>query len=254
MKIRYWLLGILVLAQMVWLSWRCYEAEAVLAAAPTIEVEAKCSSGSCYPNTCYDLADPACLGKSLWWNAESLLKENEKEIHASVTLRPQPPEGVTGALNPFEKENREKLVALWHRGADGMWRPRIEAAGSSEDVLREGEVRTPACLVDKSCQSQDGRLEKVILYFNLFYDMKNPYNRLVYDLDPSTSRLYRDAPCPETPPIRLKIALRRGASPVVREALLGDEPLSKALRRIQKENGNRSADSQPEAAGGRRNP
>ena len=134
-------------------------------AAPRMLVKGQISHGTVSVSTApvYHLEDTPLLGKSLWWGSdwqafvthfaedESIRIEGESyenrvpsaEALDPLPLRPHPGNEVKGARR-IPVEGELPVAVFWTQGEDSLWSIcRVEAAGSSEDTLREGERRIP---------------------------------------------------------------------------------------------------------------
>ena len=87
------------------------------------------------------------IGQSIWWEKDDWQKLINKRAESADSLqpfegRPAPPPEITKALC-FHPGQELPVAVFWREGEDGMHTiSRIEARDSSEDVPREGELRT----------------------------------------------------------------------------------------------------------------
>ncbi len=87
------------------------------------------------------------IGRSIWWEKDDWQKLINKRAESASSLqpfegRPAPPPEITKA-RCFHPGQELPVAVFWREGENGMHTiSRIEARGSSEDVAREGELRT----------------------------------------------------------------------------------------------------------------
>lgn len=179
MRIRYILLVVLVLLQLLWLGCQYHARTVEMEQAPRLLVA--CESYDprdifrgdylrLHCNKVLFLGD-ARIGKSLWWGealVESGRVRGEKRLHGEngdevkaelptppagfVALTPRPAECADAVeltrshFKPRLKRDRKRplLAGFWKETSSGLWElARVEARGSSQDKPRPGEVRTP---------------------------------------------------------------------------------------------------------------
>ena len=87
------------------------------------------------------------IGQSIWWEKDDWQKLINRRAEFAASLqpfeeRPAPPPEITKA-RCFHPGQELPVAVFWREGENGMHTiSRIEARGSSEDVPREGELRT----------------------------------------------------------------------------------------------------------------
>lgn len=250
---RHILLCVVVAAQLAWLGYDYVLYTDELEQAPRILVEQKSSfNGSPEWVTLSLAAENPVLGKSLWWGddwQQTTSAQSSAAADAQVfSPRPEPGEDVTGAYRiqvPRSRHFRTKMVdadgfrcpdvvALWSRGEEGVWRFRLEAAGSSEDVLREGECRTWARMrIKDTARGDDGALYvrfNVLPYFHSLSAAQRGMQVPSYPAAAKVEQVYRE--CEKTehrPRVTLELALRRNKPFVITQVYFDGVPMREAL-------------------------
>lgn len=178
---------LVVLGQVAWLGWQNYSAERELVKAPRILLPAEVTP-YCVRALQPELplsVDSSVLGKSIWWdldwttdralNNQVMLEARRLHLEPDQILplprRPEPGAEVSGAqkIRSDRLASPYPLSAFLQQKEDGLWHVcRIESAGSSEDVPREGEVRLYALLIWGDdpltlCEQGDKYVPSVIL-------------------------------------------------------------------------------------------
>lgn len=142
MKSRSVLVAIIILAQLGWLAVNYSTYAENLANAPRIRVRAEFNKAgnACVKGEALELSpDSPHLGKSIWWAADTF-KGHQDET--AIPARENPGDAVQGAMKLCDSSWRMKFSVIWSKQADGLWDYRLEARGSSEDIIGEGQYRT----------------------------------------------------------------------------------------------------------------
>lgn len=251
------LLCVVMAAQLAWLGYDYVLYTDELEQAPRILVEQKSSFNGSLEWMILSLADEnPVLGKSLWWGDDWLQVTSDQSNAATDALvfspRPDPGEAVTGAYRiqvPCSRHFRTKVidadgfrrpdvVALWSRGEEGVWRFRLEAAGSSEDVLREGECRTWARMTLKDiARGDDGALYvrfNVVPYFHSLRAAQRGVQVSSYPAAGKLKQVYRECEKRDhRPQVTLELALRKNKPLVITQVYFDGMPLREALERMK---------------------
>lgn len=264
MKIRLYLVALIILAQLGWLSVRYFLLTDELEAAPRIIVKADLARYSTSPRMQQFYDDFSLLGKSIWWDtakwepifAENLRNPlsdqddaNNRRVQVSLANRPMPGDDVQGAIELLPASERligTRLSALWTQGEDGIWTFRLEAPGSSEDVLREGELRSTALVRPELACSKAGGIYDVHLRIQPFVpeavksalmSRKNDVVYLLNDDDARDLQAWLNAHTQEVPkslPCTIEIALREeGSRPIAVQTYINGTPIHEAITRMK---------------------
>ncbi len=195
--------------------------------------------------------DPKEIGKSIWWDAskmtetflryeygESRLENNNVEI--AVVGRPQPDASVRGAQRVGLTADYPVSV-IWTPQKIGEWTWRVEAPGSSEDVLRDGEVRTKGMLSCCSKRVTDEGKSKVTFDFEVQpFGRSYFYPQLSYkltDTDFEIMKTWVNRHKEDNPAFKVtaRVAVREGKSPVIIEVFVNGLPLREALQLMKED-------------------
>ena len=238
-KIATSLVFLVLLAQLAYLVFALCKANHDLAVAPRIIVHTTAnlpysifsSSDRIYLNRANEMR----LGRSLWWSSEPWITAYKKKHRdhddaepPDCVSRPAPDEKeVQGSIELKPDSEDIKLSVIWRRGEDGMWSYRLEAPGSSEDVLREGELRSPKV----RCWPMSWYCSVGVALFD--YDT---YDIAANDLEilkawkvnhkQETENLQRNG-------VTVEVALREKAQPMVTRIFLNGIPLQEALKMMK---------------------
>ena len=154
-KIATSLVFLVLLAQLSYLVFALCKANHDLAVAPRIIVHTEPNRLSYLffksDEIALNKADETRLGRSLWWDSKPWITAHKKAHreyndteHPDCVSRPIPDEKeVQGSIELRPDSRSIELSVIWRRGENGLWNYRLEAPGSSEDVLHEGELRSP---------------------------------------------------------------------------------------------------------------
>lgn len=246
MKTRALLLALLVVAQLLWLAWRNYCAQTELANAPRIVLPAQRERHIVNPILDFHLRDAEIFGDSLWWGERlsdrpyryATPDDDEKG------LAPRPcPEGMEDTAQELVHPDaaQQTLAVFWRRGEDGSWIPRLEAAGSPQDVPREGEVRCEGSVGFLDLIKKDGVLVDVVVRLtSCTLDMQheatpNAHKKLraylsSHSLD-AINKLRADNRKVDIS-YSMEIALRKNAPPIITQVFLNDVPEHEAADMI----------------------
>lgn len=140
-----------------------------IATAPRIEVQSVVVDGwdhaELYPVEVLEVEPEGHMGRSLWWdqlwqkelntyadNGRMKMSDDASQVVTADMLQPYAlrpkPEDVTGSLELSPIDNSGSVAVFLKQERDGLWWiNRVEVPESSEDVLREGEVRLPGSYV-----------------------------------------------------------------------------------------------------------
>lgn len=232
MNIRYILIAVLVTFQLLWLGVRYYLADREIRHAPHLIVEAEAPRGkTIVPKTAYKLSQEEYFGKSLWWNEgwldSKFTSYADPQEGGSLAPRPCPAEGVTGAQE-LTLESDINLAVYWHKGEDGLHVPRFEALGSSEDVAREGELRTVAAR--QFYTRRGGNDPRALAEVELSFSPFSPTKYLRYYMDPHTTEtLLHNTSSKDKLHYTMEIALRENHPPIVTQVYINNVPLPQAV-------------------------
>lgn len=278
MKIRSCILAVIVLAQLGWITYNYVQCSNELEKAPRIvmpSVDARSRSYSYYSDFSVGSVQVSLynenpvLGKSFWWSNEwteegpetpwyrdALLKEA-----VAFTPRPEPGADVQGARKIGPKDDRgywsirtmqdkefkkRCYSVIWTKDeASNQWRYRLEVPGSSEDVLREGELRTYGVLRDKNVLRSDNNDTYVCLEMGLFYHPSMPwYSASVsYTMNRDMRRVYRewcsrhdlDKRDARLPKVEIEVALRENKPAVATDIKIDGMSLTEAIALMDKD-------------------
>lgn len=260
MKFRTFLLFLIILAQIGWIAYLYVYRSQELATAPSICVRASLEPLhreplGLYPHK-YELKDSPLFGKSLWWDAESWVDlEDGAEPPTGLSQRPDPGDAVKGSLKltpPVSYNDSILLSAIWTKGEDGIWNFRLEAPGSSEDVLREGELRTEAALwktdryIRIQCDDQSETPKQLVLVMpivpssakkgecvkrwaaNIEYQLNNDDEHTLRNwLSNMSEQQKKSIPC------TMEIALREHCPPMVTQVYINGVRAHDAIEQIR---------------------
>ena len=120
-----------------------------------------------------------------------------------------------------------KLSVIWRRGEDGLWSYRLEAPGSSEDVLREGELRSPKVRCWPTSWYSAVRVD--LLDYDTYDMTANDRNIL----ETWKANHEREAETLQRNGVTVEVALREKAQPMVTRIFLNGIPLQKALKMMK---------------------
>lgn len=270
MKTRALLLALLVVAQLLWLAWRNYCAQTELANAPRIVLPAQRERHIVNPILDFHLRDAEIFGDSLWWgerlsdrpyrytikDARKVSSPIDRERSSDRPYRyatpdddekglaPRPcPEGMEDTAQELVHPDaaQQTLAVFWRRGEDGSWIPRLEAAGSPQDVPREGEVRCEGSVGFLDLIKKDGVLVDVVVRLtSCTLDMQheatpNAHKKLraylsSHSLD-AINKLRADNRKVDIS-YSMEIALRKNAPPIITQVFLNDVPEHEAADMI----------------------
>ena len=237
-KIAISLVFLVLLAQLAYLVFALCRANHDLAVAPRIIVHlepCRLTSLSLELNEIpLNKADEPRLGRSLWWNSEPWITAykkahqnhddteppdcvsrpvpNEKEVQGSIELKPD-----SGSIG---------LSVVWRRGENGLWSYRLEAPGSSEDVLREGELRSPK--VQWHPNSRKCTIDGYTLHcvYRITENNRNILRTWEANHEQESEPLKRNG-------VTIEVALREKAQPTITQIFLNGIPLQEALQMMK---------------------
>ena len=238
-KIATSLVFLVLLAQLSYLVFALCKANHDLAVAPRIIVHTTAnlpysifsSSDRIYLNRANEMR----LGRSLWWSSEPWITAYKKKHRdhddaepPDCVSRPAPDEKeVQGSIELKPDSEDIKLSVIWRRGEDGMWSYRLEAPGSSEDVLREGELRSPKV----RCWPMSWYSAVCVDLFGYdTYDMTANGRNI---LETWKTNHEREAETLQRNGVTVEVALREKAQPMVTRIFLNGIPLQEALKMMK---------------------
>lgn len=194
------------------------------------------------------IEDKAVFGRSLWWGESWTERSRRGEDESgesgeteaeerSIPCDPRPkPEDVTGAAELdrefFDAPHSCSVSVIWKQGKNGEWNFRLEAPGSSEDVLREGELRTAGYInYTPVCDEKDE--DKVIPACTVF-----PFGDAVFRLSDSSLTAIRNYRArkeeKQTALVNytVEVAPVEGGEPACVSIRIGGLPLREAISRM----------------------
>lgn len=253
MKLRSILVGLLVLAQLGWLTASYITNSVTLATAPRILVKGVLryydGSGEVtrYRSITIDPNSPR-IGKSIWWAADAF-KTGNNEL---VQPRENPGDAVQGAMEirqnnlwrDGKKVEDDEFSVIWSKQENGLWDFRLEARDSSEDVLGENEYRTKGGLrwsrthTHKDTQQTEATINVDIFPSNAIYRINNDMSRAIRDWE-------RRSGARNDVDVTMELAMRSSGQPKATRYFINGMPATDAIRLMEK-------DALPPAAEGNR--
>lgn len=252
MKFRLTLVALIVAAQLGWIAFDYLRNTAVLADSPSVIIPAD------FPSYCgQDIApadsfitlelkpDNPRLGKSIWWTVEGV-----KDAQPVTLSRPAPGAEVQGAVElhynhahyniTYLKGGKEidrddysrTFSVIWSKGPDGVWDYRLEARGSTEDKLREGELRTLAsCSYSFGSSSEMPRLRMYLFGQDGVRYHHTPEYRITGD----SRRIFEEwlSSTDRKPQYTMEVALRENDAPLATQFYVDGRPWGEVIRDIK---------------------
>ncbi len=186
---------------------------------------------------------PEVLGPSLWWGETwdsqyvRSCKASDGSSFASVPVTPRPkPSDVSGAVE-LTCNSRLDVSVIWSQNPHGVWSFRLEAPGSSTDVLRDGEFRTSGSLSFFPLSDSDNR-DVPTFTVRPFHRSAYMYGDSLFPLSrAAASRITNFAQSHDKAQLKLvditaEMALVKGGTPVCVDIRIGGIPLKDALRQM----------------------
>ena len=241
MKTRSILLILLIAAQLVWLGWEnCvlssqeYHDSIVIAAEPP-------RGKAIIPTVAFSLKEDQQFGKSLWWGEDWLDDEathyaEPGDWEKTLAPRPTPGDEVSGAyeLAP-DSVVGTKLAVFWRRNADGVWAPRFEYCGSSEDTPREGEIRMETTIRYANPHKDKGALTDIWLVCKPFTSAGMTNRALEYKISTRTLKALQKLDAKQAKlTFTLGLALRENKHPLVTNLYINGIPEKEAVPMMER--------------------
>ena len=237
-KITTSLVFLVLLAQLAYLVFALCRANHDLAVAPRIIVHlepCRLTSLSLELNEIpLNKADEPRLGRSLWWNSEPWITAYRKAFQnhddaepPDCVSRPAPDEKeVQGSIELRPNSGNIELSVIWRRGENGLWNYRLEAPGSSEDVLREGELRSPKVRWDPN--SWKCTIDGYTLHceYRITENDRNILKTWEANHEQEAKPLKRNG-------VTIEVALQEKARPTITQIFLNGIPLQEALKMMK---------------------
>ncbi len=182
---------------------------------------------------------PEVLGPSLWWGETwgSQYVRSCKASDVPITCTPRPkPSDVSGAVE-LTRDSCLDVSVIWSQNPHGVWSFRLEAPGSSTDVLRDGEFRTTGNLSFFPLSDADNR-DVPAFDVQPFHRSADGYRDSLFPLSrTAASRITNFAQSHDKAQLKLvditaEMALVKGGTPVCVDIRIGGIPLKDALRQM----------------------
>ena len=185
------------------------------------------------------------IGRSIWWEKDDWQKLIDERAESASSLqpfegRPAPPPEITKA-RCFHPGQELPVAVFWREGEDGMHTiSRIEARGSSEDVPREGELRTSGELyADSTYGYVDSvrRGEQLVPapFAHVFIETRYVAGSVRFHPTRSERKLLRRWGHGHTDPdYVMEVLLPPGKSPVARQIFIDGHPYEEGLEYMRR--------------------
>ncbi len=229
------LVFLVLLAQLAYLVFALCKANHDLAMAPHIIVH----TGLSYlffksDEIPLNKADETRLGRSLWWNSKPWITAYKKahQNHddtepPNCVSRPAPDEKeVQGSIELRPDSRSIELSVIWRRGENGLWNYRLEVPGSSEDVLREGELRSPKVRWYPNSWSCTINVRALDCEYMITKNDRNIIETWEANYEREAETLQQNG-------VTIEVALREKAQPMITQLFLNGIPLQKALEMMK---------------------